>query len=112
MRIALTMAEVDAAAASSDMLLLYFSGENCGVCRDLRPKVEEMLLKFPDIQAVEIETAKSPALSASFEIFSVPALILLVQGKQTVRMAGVFSLRELEAKVERYHRLFTSSGEA
>lgn len=88
------------------MLLLYFGSDTCGVCRDMLPKLEKILKNYPDITAVQIEAQRLPALSASYGIFAIPAIILLIEGKETLREAGIISLTDLDQKISRYYDLF------
>lgn len=97
--------EINNLKNKSDMLLLYFSGEMCSVCRDLKPKIEEMIESYPGIFAAQVDIQKNSALAASFQVFTAPVVILFVNGQETIREAGVFSLINLEQKIARYDAL-------
>lgn len=101
-----TIEELDALTRANDMVLLYVGGRSCGVCRDLQPKLEEMIASYPEISLVKVEAEDSPLLAAHYSIFSIPALILLIQGKETMREAGIVSLGQIERKIARYRGLF------
>lgn len=90
----------------NEMLLVYFGGTICSVCQDMRPKVETMIKNYPLIKAVKVEIQESPELSAGNGIFTTPAVILFIQGKETIRDAGIISLIILEEKIARYYKLF------
>jgi len=90
----------------NDMLLVYFGGNTCNVCRDIMPKIDAMIERYPFIKAVKVEVQKSPELSASYSVFTVPVVILFIQEKETVREAGIMSLISLEEKISRYYDLF------
>lgn len=91
------------------MLLLYFGSNSCGVCRGIRPKLEQMLKKYPAIQAVEVDEQNLPELSASYCVFTIPVILLFIQGKETIREAGIISLSSLEQRISRYYELFYGS---
>ncbi len=91
---------------SKDMLLIYFGGPACGVCHDMEPKLDRMLQNYPNIHAVKIEPESLPAIAATYQVFSIPVLILFVEGKETLREAGIISLNALEPKIARYYNLF------
>ena len=91
---------------SKDMLLIYFGGPTCGVCHDMEPKLDRMLQNYPNIHAVKIEPESLPAIAATYQVFSIPVLILFVEGKETLREAGIISLNALEEKIARYYNLF------
>lgn len=92
-----------------DMLLMYFGSDACGVCRDMMPKIENMLAKYPNIEAIKIDAENSLELSASYNVFTVPVIILFIQGKETLREARIISVLNLEQKISRYYDLFHES---
>ncbi len=94
----------------NDMLLLYFSGTTCGVCRDMLPKLDKLLKRYPGIRAAKAEAQSLPELAAAHGVFSVPAILLFIQGKETVREAGIISLDGLDRKIARYYELFHGNG--
>lgn len=97
--------EINNLKNKSDMLLLYFSGEMCSVCQDLKPKIEVMIDNYPGILTAQVDIQKNSALAASFQVFTAPVVILFVNGQETIREAGVFSLINLEQKIARYDAL-------
>ncbi len=40
---------------NEEMLLVYFGNETCSICVDMKPKVMEILNKYPKIKAVEVK---------------------------------------------------------
>ncbi len=89
-----------------EMVLVYFGSPICSVCQDMRPKVELMIGNYPLIKAVKVEMQESPEVAAGNGIFTAPAVILFIQGKETIREAGIISLIKLEEKIARYYKLF------
>lgn len=92
-----------------EMVLLYFGSESCNVCISLKPKVRELLKSFPKIKSTEIDVEKQLALSAQYNIFTIPAVILFVEGKEIVREARHISIDDISNKIERYYELFYSN---
>jgi len=101
-----TIKEMNQLIQMNDMLLVYFGSNTCNVCRDLQPKIDVMIDRYPKIRAVKVDVQNLSELSTSFHIFSTPAMILFIQGKETVRDAGIISLINLEEKISRYYELF------
>lgn len=89
----------------NEMVLVFFGNNSCGVCRDIKPKVKALLQKYPRIQGVYIDADSSIELSAAYNIFSLPAILVFTEGKEAVREARHISLRELEQKLDRYYYL-------
>jgi len=88
-----------------DMLLLYFGSDSCSVCVDLKPKVENILKKYNKINCVYIDMNENLKLSREFNIFTMPAILLYVDGKEVIREARYLSVYELEDKIDRYYSL-------
>ncbi|WP_313133273.1 thioredoxin family protein [Anaerocolumna sp.] len=90
---------------SNNMVLIYFGNKTCGVCTDLKPKVEEMLKEFPKIKSIYVDVDKSNNIAVSYNFFTVPAILVFVEGKITIREAGYISVRDLSNKITRYYKL-------
>ncbi len=86
--------------------LLYFSHQNCGVCKVLRPKVEQMLEKnFPKLSFAYVDVEKSPVIAAGHSVFTVPVILVFFEGREFYRFARGISVGELQQRIERPYRL-------
>lgn len=90
----------------NEMVLVYFGSENCGVCRAMKPKVEEILKNYPKIKSVQVDVEKSLEVSALYNIFTIPGILLCIKGKETIREARNISIIDLNNKISRYYKLF------
>ena len=91
---------------NNDMLMIYFGSKACSVCSCMMPKVENMIKRYPNINAVMVEADKSLSLSARFNVFTVPVILLYIEGKETIREVRIISLDNLEQKIARYCQIF------
>lgn len=91
---------------NNDMLMIYFGSEACGVCETMMPKVKKLIKGFPNIKAVMVEADKSLNISARFDVFTVPVILLYIEGKETIREVRIISLDNLEQKIARYCQIF------
>jgi len=92
---------------SNDAVLLYFSGENCSVCKALQPKIKSSFeLHFPKIKQQFISASAHPIIAAHFNIFSIPSVLIYFDGKETKRESRYISVDELLQKVKRPYTLF------
>jgi len=97
---------IDKLLKTNDMLLLYLGSTSCDVCNIIKPKVEEILTKYPKIKGINIELENSVKISSFYNIFTIPAVILFVDGKETIREARFINLQDLESKISRYYDLY------
>ena len=102
--------EMDELKKKHEMLLVYFGSETCSVCRDMKPKIVRMIEKYPQIKGVDVDVQKMTELSARYRVFAAPAIILFIQGKETIREAGIISIVGLEEAISRYVGLFYGVG--
>lgn len=105
MKITNSYEEINELINNNDMALLYFSGENCGVCSVIKSKIENILIKYPNIKSLEIKTENSREIAGQCNIFTIPGIIVYVQKKETIREARYISLDELECKIQRYYNI-------
>jgi len=89
-------------------VLLYFSGENCNVCHALRPKFKELFDKeFPKIEQIYLDAHENPEISAHFQVFSVPTMIVFMDGREFIREGRSVSLHQLTKKLARPYGMMT-----
>lgn len=84
------------------VLLVLFGEDTCGPCRALRKKLDIWLDAHPDVRGRYAEVGDHLSLCAQRGIFSGPALVLYMDGKETARASGHFSLDVFLARTERY----------
>jgi len=93
--------------SSNDALLIYFSGENCGVCKALMPKIKSSFeLNFPKIRQEFISANDYPEIAAYFSIFTVPSILIYFDGKETRRESRHISVENLIQNTKRPYGLY------
>ncbi|MBP7509227.1 MAG: thioredoxin family protein [Prolixibacteraceae bacterium] len=86
----------------NDFIVLYFSNSRCAVCNSLKIKIDDYFNEEKKyIKIIEIPVEEFQEMAARFMIFSTPVVILYIFGKESIRMAGNFSLSELDEKIKR-----------
>ncbi|NEW59771.1 thioredoxin family protein [Sulfurovum sp. bin170] len=89
-------------------VLLYFSGENCSVCHALRPKFKELFDdKFKEIKQIYLDAHKNLEISAHYQVFSVPTMLVFLDGREFVREGRTVSIYQLEERLERPYGMIT-----
>ena len=91
---------------NSKSILIYFSGENCSVCKVLKPKIEtEVSKNFPKMKLFEIKTDISKELSSQFSVFSIPTIVVLFDKKEFKRYGRNISLSLFIEEIRRIYNL-------
>lgn len=94
---------IEEAVKADEMVLVYFGSVNCGVCVDLKPKVKALLEMYPKIKSIYVDMEKSHKIGVYYNFFTMPGLLLFIQGKETLREARHISIDDLDMKISRYY---------
>lgn len=94
--------------AGNDAAIVYFSHNQCNVCKVLKPKISELIeLEFPKINFYYIDTILNPEIAGQYSIFAVPTIIIYFEGKETARKSRNISMDELKELIKRpYDMIF------
>lgn len=104
-----TLDEIESIIKQELGVLLYFSTPTCNVCHALKPKIIEAFESyFPQIQQHFIDSALSPEIPASLGIFSVPTIVVFLDGKEFARESRNVSVGALIQKISRPYEMMTS----
>lgn len=97
--------EIEKMICDNEMVLIYFGGEGCGVCRAMKSKVEEILKNYPRIKNAEVDVENSIMAAASYSAFTIPVILVFINGKEAIREARYISTRELNNRIARYYTM-------
>lgn len=81
---------------SEKKVLLDFWASWCGPCRMVAPIVEEIAAENEDIIVGKIDVDAEMELAASFQIASIPTLIVMENGKAIAKAIGYRPKADLE----------------
>lgn len=90
-----------------ELSFLYISGQDCGVCDAVLPRLRELLDKFPLIHLGHIDANEVKEIAAKFSVFTVPALLLFINGEEALREARFIHFDELEKRIERIYEMYS-----
>lgn len=93
-------AEFSDTVSSNKAVLLYISSPGCSVCHALLPQVETLLQEFPDVTPVYANTGIAPDVAGQFTVFSVPAILFFLHGKEVFRVVRFVPLGGLKKSIE------------
>lgn len=84
-------------------VLVDFTAEWCGPCKMMKPVLEELHLRMGNkVRILKIDIDKSPAAANSFQVQSVPTLMLFQNGKTLWRKSGVIQASQIEKIIEQH----------
>ena len=87
-------------------VLVYFSGENCSVCKVLKPKIEEEIKQnFPKMKICEVQTDLYKELTAYFMVFSLPTILVYFDKKEFKRYGRNISIPIFIEELKRPYNL-------
>lgn len=98
-----TLEEMDEFINNNIIAMVYFASDGCSVCGVLLPKIEEMLIKFPKLKIRKVQVDKFTEAAGQYSIFTLPAILVYIEGKEIIREARFISVEMLEKAIDRYY---------
>lgn len=91
---------------TGEPVLVYFSGENCSVCKVLKPKIEEEVSKnFPKFKLFEVKTDLDKEITSHFTVFSIPTTLIFFDAKEFKRVGRNMSVSLFIEELKRPYNL-------
>lgn len=90
-------------------VMVYFSAPTCNVCHALKPKLVEALEENFDIfKMVSVDISQEEDIASHFGVFSIPTVVIFLDGKEFVRKSRNMSVYELVKEIKRPYEIMTS----
>lgn len=64
-----------------------------------------MLKKYEKIEFIKIDIDLNPKIASKYSVYTIPTILLFIEGKETIREARFISLLDLDNKINRYYNL-------
>ena len=88
---------------------LYFSAPTCNVCHALKPKLLTAFdANFSQLNIISIDISETPEIASHFGVFSIPTLLIYLDGKEFLRKSRHMSVDQVVAEIKRPYDIMTS----
>jgi thioredoxin 1 len=85
---------------SETPVLVDFWAPWCGPCRVVAPVLEDIASERDDVRIVKLNVDENQQTAATFEVLSIPTLILFKHGQVAKKVIGAYPKKRLEAELE------------
>lgn len=85
---------------SDKPVLVDFWAPWCGPCRVVAPVLEEIASEKPEIRIVKLNVDENQQTAATYQVLSIPTMILFKNGAPVKTVVGAYPKKRLEAELE------------
>ena len=90
----------DEVLKSTIPVIVDFNADWCGPCKMLGPILESVAEIRDDMKFVSVNIDDEDDLAAKYDVFSIPCLVYIKDGKEVKRNVGLLSKSDLEKFIE------------
>jgi thioredoxin 1 len=85
---------------SEKPVLVDFWAAWCGPCRVVAPVLEEIASERDDLRIVKLDVDANQQTAASYDVLSIPTMILFKNGQVAKKIIGAYPKKRLESELE------------
>lgn len=83
--------EIPEGLLDTQITVLDFYAEWCGPCRNLTPKIDELITEYAndkDVKIIKVNVDVQPAIANKFGVRNIPNVVFVKNGEVVTRFAG------------------------
>ncbi len=84
------------------VVLVDFYADWCGPCRIMGPIIDELSEEIKEVKFVKVNVDENSELASSYQIFSIPTLIIFKNGQVVGQFVGVISKENLKQELNKH----------
>lgn len=84
------------------MKVIKFSAEWCGPCKSLAPQFAKVKESRSDVEFLEVDIDRQPKLAASFEVMSIPTILLVKDNEVVAESHGFIPTEAIEDFINKH----------
>lgn len=89
-----------------ELSFIYVTRPECGVCHAVLAQLRQLLNNYPQIHLGKVNANDVEEVAAKYLIFTVPSLVLFVEGKEALRIDRFVHFAELEKQLDKIYDLY------
>lgn len=86
-------------ASTEGVLIVDFTAEWCGPCKQIRPILDDMAAAHADVTVLVVDVDEQPSIAAEHQVLSMPTLLMVRDGQAVRRVVGARPRSYLEAEL-------------
>ncbi|KAJ9457276.1 Thioredoxin H-type [Diplonema papillatum] len=83
--------------------LAFFTARWCGPCKTVKPKLPDLVAKFPKLVVLLIDVDDHEDVSEEYGVSAMPTFIVLNKGKEIFRTQGAGGITSAEEEIKKVH---------
>lgn len=83
-----TKAEYEEVLSKHSSVLIKFSAEWCGPCKQVAPIINELATKFPNVFVGDVDVDQNSEVATINQITAMPTFVFFKNGKEVHRIRG------------------------
>ena len=101
--IIVTDSNFDETIKKHSLILIDFWAPWCGPCRALKPIIKELTEQYAGkVMIGELNVDENPNTAESFQVYSIPTLIIMKKGCEADRIVGLVPKKHIESVLSKY----------